>query len=122
MLARVLRRALIVPVGLAVTGLALAVAVASPARSAPAGLANVQPLPGEWWFSAWDIQTRVWPLTQGAGVRVGLLDSGVQASLPDLRGAVVPGGDTTGAGTNGMTDDNDAEDGHGTDVAALIVG
>jgi hypothetical protein len=122
MLARVLRRALIVPVGLAVTGLALAGAAASPARSAPAGLANLQPLPGEWWFSAWDIQTRVWPLTQGAGVRVGLLDSGVQASLPDLRGAVVPGGDTTGAGTNGMTDDNDAEDGHGTNVAALIVG
>jgi membrane-anchored mycosin MYCP len=118
-----LRRVLTVPVVLAVTGLALAVAAASPARSAPAqGLPNLRPLPGEWWFSAWDIQTRVWPLTQGAGVRVGLLDSGVQASLPDLRGAVVPGGDTTGAGTNGLTDDAQGDDGHGTAMAALIVG
>jgi type VII secretion-associated serine protease mycosin len=118
-----LRRALTAPVVLAVTGLALAVAVASPARSAPAErLPNLRPLPGEWWFSAWDIQTRVWPLTQGAGVRVGLLDSGVQASLPDLRGAVVPGGDTTGAGTNGLTDDAQGDDGHGTAMAALIVG
>jgi type VII secretion-associated serine protease mycosin len=112
-----------VPVLLAVTGLGLAVAVASPARSAPAeGLPSLRPLPGEWWFSAWDIQTRVWPLAQGAGVRVGLLDSGVQANLPDLRGAVVPGGDTTGAGTNGLTDDAQGDDGHGTAMAALIVG
>jgi subtilisin family serine protease len=123
MVAAGLRRALTVPVVLTVTGLALAVAAASPARSAPAdGLPSLRPLPGEWWFSAWDIQTRVWPLTQGAGVRVGLLDSGVQASLPDLRGAVVPGGDTTGAGTNGLTDDAQGDDGHGTAMAALIVG
>jgi type VII secretion-associated serine protease mycosin len=123
MFAAVLRRALAGPAAIAVTALALAGA-APPAQAALAGTARpgLQPLPGEWWFSAWDIQTRVWPLTRGAGVTVGLLDSGVQASLPDLRGAVVPGGDTTGAGTNGMTDDNDAEDGHGTDVAALIVG
>jgi membrane-anchored mycosin MYCP len=76
-------------------------------------------MPGEWWFPAWDVQTRVWPLSQGAGVTVGVLDSGVQASLPDLRGAVVHGGDTTGAGTNGMTDDDaDGTDGHGTNIAA----
>ena len=50
-----------------------------------------------------------------------VLDSGVQADLPDLRGAVLPGGDTTGAGTNGMTDDMEPL-GHGTGMAALIVG
>ena len=116
MVAAALRRALAVPGALAVTALALA--AAPPAWGAP----RVQPLPGEWWFSAWDIQTRVWPLTMGAGVTVGLLDSGVQASLPDLRGAVVPGGDTTGAGTDGMTDDAGSDDGHGTAMAALIAG
>jgi type VII secretion-associated serine protease mycosin len=77
----------------------------------------------EWWFTSWDIQTRVWPLSQGAGVKVGVLDTGVQANLPDLRGAVLSGGDTTGAGGNGDTDtSNEAGDGHGTAMAALIVG
>ena len=97
---------------------------AAPARAVTPGVARpgLQPLASEWWFSAWDIQSRVWPLTQGAGVTVALLDSGVQASLPDLRGAVVPGGDTTGAGTTGLTDDDKPDDGHGTAMAAVIAG
>jgi type VII secretion-associated serine protease mycosin len=106
---------------LALTGPVL-IAAAAADSAAAASVPSLRPLPGEWWFSAWDIQTRVWPLTQGAGVRVAVLDSGVQASLADLHGAVVPGGDTTGAGTHGLTDDNDAEDGHGTAMAALIAG
>src|SRR5579875_176739 len=81
-----------------------------------------QPLADEWWFPAWEVQGDVWPLSEGAGVTVAVLDTGVQANLPDLRGAVVPGGDTTGAGTNGMTDTNTADDGHGTGVAAVIAG
>jgi len=103
----------------------------APARAATPGVARpgLQPLASEWWFSAWDIQSRVWPLTMGAGVTVALLDSGVQASLPDLRGAVVPGGDTTGAGVKGdgevgggLTDDDKPDDGHGTAMAAVIAG
>jgi type VII secretion-associated serine protease mycosin len=96
----------------------------APARAVTPGVARPrpQPLASEWWFSAWDLQSRVWPLTTGAGVTVALLDSGVQASLPDLRGAVVPGGDTTGAGTNGLTDDDKPDDGHGTAMAAVIAG
>jgi membrane-anchored mycosin MYCP len=81
-----------------------------------------RPRASEWWFSSWLIQSRVWPLTTGAGVTVAVLDSGVQASIPDLRGAVVPGGDMTGAGTNGMTDDDVRHQGHGTAMAALIAG
>jgi membrane-anchored mycosin MYCP len=128
--AAALRRTLTVPAALGVACLALSLGVAAPARAAPAVAAaravaarpDLQPLPAEWWFSSWDIQTRVWPLTQGAGVTVAILDSGVQASLPDLRGAVVSGGDTTGAGTNGMTDDDYPDDGHGTQMAVLIAG
>ncbi len=102
-----------------------------PARAVTPGVArpDPQPLASEWWFSAWDIQSRVWPLSMGAGVTVALLDSGVQASLPDLRGAVVPGGDTTGAGVKGdgevgggLTDDDKPDDGHGTAMAAVIAG
>ena len=101
---------------------ASAASAASARLAASARPAALQPLAGEWWFSSWDIQTRVWPVTRGRGVTVALLDSGVQARVPDLRGAVVAGGDTTGAGTNGETDDNLSEDGHGTAMAALIAG
>jgi membrane-anchored mycosin MYCP len=75
----------------------------------------------EWWFSSWDIQTKVWPLSRGAGVTVGVVDTGVQASLPDLRAAVIPGGDTTSSRSNGTTDENGPL-GHGTGLAAVIAG
>jgi len=115
-------RALAVPAALAVTVLTLTLA-AAPARAGRVVAARPgQPGPSvqslEWWFSAWDIRSRVWPLARGAGVTVGVVDTGVQANLPDLRGAVLPGGDTTGARSNGTID----EDGHGTGMAALIAG
>ena len=108
----------------AAAGLSLTLAGGALAAWVPAQAAasSPRPLPGEWWFAAWSIQARVWPLTRGAGVTVAVLDSGVQANVPDLRGAVVPGADMTGAGTNGMTDDDFAKDGHGTAMAALIAG
>jgi membrane-anchored mycosin MYCP len=85
------------------------------------GLATLKPRAGEWWFTTWKILPRVWPLTQGAGVTVAVLDSGVQASIPDLRGVVVPGGDATGHRTNGETDFM-TEYGHGTAMSVLIAG
>jgi membrane-anchored mycosin MYCP len=93
---------------------------APPAPNRPGQLGqSVQSL--EWWFSSWDIQTKVWPLSRGAGVTVAVLDTGVQANLPDLRAAVIPGGDTTSSHTNGMTDENGPL-GHGTGLAAVIAG
>jgi len=84
--------------------------------------AELMPRAGEWWFTSWKILPRVWPLTEGAGVTVAVLDTGVQASVPDLRGAVLPGGDTTGHHTNGETDFNTNGDGHGTMMSVLIAG
>jgi subtilisin family serine protease len=84
--------------------------------------AGLMPRSGEWWFSSWKILPRVWPLTQGVGVTVAVLDTGVQASVPDLRGVVLPGGDVTGHHTNGETDFNSGGDGHGTMIAVLIAG
>jgi membrane-anchored mycosin MYCP len=103
-------------VGLVLTSAAPAWA-GPPAVSRPGQ--SVQSL--EWWFSSWDIQTKVWPLSRGAGVTVGVVDTGVQASLPDLRAAVIPGGDTTSSRSNGMTDENGPL-GHGTGLAAVIAG
>jgi len=122
-----LRRALAVGV-LAAAGLASALAVPAPTRAvtvAPGRAArstrpaqSVQSL--EWWFPAWDIRSKVWPLSRGAGVTVGVVDSGVQP-LPDIRGALIPGGNTIGIQSNGFGD-GEAPTGHGTGVATLIAG
>ncbi len=52
----------------------------------------------------------------GKGVRVAVLDTGIDASHPDLADAVVEAEDFTGTGS---TDD---ENGHGTHVAGIITG
>jgi hypothetical protein len=75
---------------LAACGLTLAPGPAAHAQS------RLVPGPGEWWFSGWRVLQKVWPLTQGAGVTVAEVDSGVQASVPDLRGVVLRGANLTG--------------------------
>ncbi|MFI9764522.1 type VII secretion-associated serine protease mycosin [Streptomyces sp. NPDC051963] len=59
----------------------------------------------------------VWAESQGQGVTVAVVDSGVDASHPDLTGQVLKGKDFTGG-------DNAQEDrlGHGTSMASLIAG
>jgi subtilisin family serine protease len=97
---------------------------AGPARAEPGVRASFEltPGPSEWWLAAWQVQRKVWPLTQGAGVTVGEVESGVQATIPDLRGVVLPGADLTGTGGNGDTDIQVGEDGHGTAMAVVIAG
>lgn len=60
---------------------------------------------------------QAWQLSQGDGVTVGVLDTGVDRGLPDLAGAVLPGRAFPDLG-NGV---NDAW-GHGTAIAMLIAG
>lgn len=88
--------------------------LAGPAAAAPS------PHKEEWWFSGWALQQEVWPLTQGRGVTVALIDTGVNARLPDLNGRVVPGKDYEKPSDRGMVD-HDAGAGHGTGMASLIV-
>jgi type VII secretion-associated serine protease mycosin len=91
----------------AATGAAL---VCSPA------LAPGQPAPDEPWpQSRYDLAT-VHRLSQGAGVTVAVLDSGVDPNHPQLAGAVRGGGDLLDGSTDGREDCV----GHGTAVASII--
>lgn len=61
--------------------------------------------------------SQVWPLTRGKGVTVAVVDSGVSATHPQLRGAVT-GGDNV---LDGSSPTQDCV-GHGTLVAGIIAG
>ncbi|MEV5568548.1 S8 family serine peptidase [Spirillospora sp. NPDC052269] len=86
----------------------------------PARAATPSPRSDEWWFRTWSVQDKVWPLTRGAGVTVALIDTGVNAKLPELAGAVLSGTGTDSEATDGRVDTD--EPGHGTAMAAQIVG
>ncbi|MGW2596515.1 type VII secretion-associated serine protease mycosin [Streptomyces klenkii] len=60
----------------------------------------------------------MWNTSTGAGVTVAVIDSGVDASLPDLRGQVLEGKNFTSEPGDARTD----TDGHGSSMAALIAG
>ncbi len=69
---------------------------------------------------------KVWPITKGSGVTVAVLDTGVQASLPELAGQVLPGTNLLTGNGGGRTDVHDdtfpasTPLGHGTDIASII--
>ncbi|MGK5639992.1 type VII secretion-associated serine protease mycosin [Streptomyces sp. URMC 126] len=74
---------------------------------------------GQWYLETLQAE-RMWEKTTGEGVTVAVVDGGVRASHPDLRGKVLPGKDFAGGG--GGTGDNEAAEAHGTTMAALIAG
>jgi membrane-anchored mycosin MYCP len=102
-------------------------ALAAPAPAASAGLPGpAGDCPGTHGIAApgstpWAQQTlsfsSVWPLTQGAGVTVAVVDSGVDAN-PQFGDRVTVGPDLAGA-TFGALADADCV-GHGTSVASII--
>src|SRR5690349_20853535 len=71
----------------------------------------------EWQLTALNAAA-AWRYATGTAVTVAVLDSGVDAEHPDLRGQVLPGADFVDGSTDGRYDFV----GHGTTVAALIAG
>ena len=59
---------------------------------------------------------KAWAVTHGQGVKVAVVDSGVEADHQELTGSVLPGIDYVKAGSDGRIDPN----GHGTHVAGVI--
>src|SRR6266508_4890869 len=69
------------------------------------------------WYLTYLKADQLHKITQGAGVTVAVIDSGVDGHHPDLAGNVLQGKDFIKPGT-GWTD----TDGHGTAIASLIAG
>ncbi|MEU8003210.1 S8 family serine peptidase [Catellatospora sp. NPDC049111] len=93
------------------------VTAASALFAAPASAADAIS-DGQWYLKFLDVAA-AHRVSQGEGVKVGLIDTGVDPSHPDLKGSVVAGGDfRSGMSGDGLTDGH----GHGTAMASLIVG
>jgi type VII secretion-associated serine protease mycosin len=77
----------------------------------------------EYWLDSYGIR-QAWGTTQGKGVTVAVIDTGIDGSVPELRGAVTGGTDFSHHGAaNGQRPVGSGEDGdHGTMVASLLAG
>jgi Subtilase family len=72
----------------------------------------------EWWLTSLHV-TKAWLSSRGAGVKVAVLDTGVDANQPDLAGSVTTGRDYTGSG---RTAGSPFWGVHGTALASIIAG
>jgi subtilisin family serine protease len=96
---------------------AIGVAVAWAALGSVPALAD-QVRQNEWWLAALHI-TQAQKTTEGAGVTIALLDTGVDLAQPDIAGSVIAGQDYTGSGEKPGSQFYGI---HGTAMASLIVG
>ncbi|WP_328917015.1 MULTISPECIES: type VII secretion-associated serine protease mycosin [unclassified Streptomyces] len=108
--ARVSHRAARVLTALAAAGVSLAL------TAPPAGADTARSL--DWALDALHAQ-QAWETTKGAGITVAVLDTGVDATHPDLAGQVLPGKDEIGFGAKRG---DRAWARHGTGMAAIIAG
>lgn len=75
----------------------------------------------QYWLSEYGIE-RAWQVTKGEGVRIAIIDTGVDGSHQDLRGAVVAGADFSGLGASDGQTPVGQDRRHGTMVASLAAG
>jgi len=104
---------------LAATGLAAALAAGGLATAQPAAADTWRDK--EYWLKESGI-SEAWKESKGAGVKVAIIDSGVDGGHPDLKGAVVGGTDVSGAGNPDGQKSIGAKPEHGTLVATMLAG
>ncbi len=97
---------------------ALAGAMALPLASGVPARADQVRQREQWVLDALDVPA-AWRVTQGRGVLVAVIDSGVDPTVSDLVGSVISGPDFTGVGT---PPSNPGWGVHGTWMASLIAG
>ncbi|MEV5974328.1 S8 family serine peptidase [Streptomyces sp. NPDC051921] len=99
---------------------AMAAVVATWTVAAPAAQADDM-RSRQWYLDAMKAD-ELWKVATGKGVTVAVLDSGVDSTLSELRGRVLPGRNFSDAGEGpGRVDDKD-RDRHGTNMALAIAG
>ena len=108
-------------------GAAAVTAVLAVALLAPGGVAVAAPRATgdlvrskEYWLDSYGIRS-AWNVTKGAGITIAIIDTGVDGSVSELRGAVVAGTDFSGSGTTGGPEGGTGDE-HGTMVASLAAG
>ena len=76
----------------------------------------------EYWLDDYGIR-EAWAVTEGKGVTIAVIDTGIDGTHPDLTGAVVGGTDfSTHGSSNGQTPVGTEGSSHGTMVASLAAG
>ncbi len=75
----------------------------------------------QYWLAESGI-TKAWEVSKGANVKVAVIDSGVDAKHPDLKGVVVGGSDASGAGSADGQKSIGSKPEHGTLVATMLAG
>jgi subtilisin family serine protease len=111
MLTRAFRRVAATTAAVAIAG-AAATTVAAPARADSVRDTEM------WVLDALDVQP-AWQATEGSGITVAVIDSGVDGNVSDLAGSVDQGPDLTGVDTPDTSPDWGV---HGTWMASLIAG
>lgn len=103
-------------VGCVLAVVAFLVALGLPGTAAALPRAQVQAQ--QWWLDRLGLE-RAWQITRGQGVTIAIVDSGVNASFGDLRGAVKPGFAVGGSGDGRRDTDKTL---HGTRMADNAAG
>jgi serine protease len=90
-----------------------AVSVDEPAPGAPVGMTI------EWWPDREGL-TSAWDVSRGAGAKVGVIDTGVDAGHPEFAGRILDSLDADSIANHGPATTDDV--GHGTHVSSLACG
>jgi len=110
-------------VGAFAAGAASILLLSGSIASPPTGLHTDNIRSGEYWLAQYGISS-AWSTTEGKGITIAVIDTGVDGTVPDLAGAVSGGIDYSGQGSaNGERPVGDADErNHGTMVASLAAG
>jgi type VII secretion-associated serine protease mycosin len=117
---QLLRAGVVLAVAASLLAPAAAATAAPPAHDA-AGSSDDLVRSKEYWLDSYGIRT-AWGTTKGKGVTIAIIDSGIDGSVAELRGAVVGGTDFSGQGSANGEKPVGSDSSHGTMVASLAAG